>query len=653
MYKDYDEPGKEQQPLIPVGESKYGRLLRLITKGFIVFFFLLYLLYMIGAFSTQYFFMLPGTMVAISVGLLIVLTFLLKRGFSGNSKTVPWYDWLFIVAGLVGTLYMAPASRQIQVAYASPVLGPLEFTLGIITILVLLEGTRRISGIILPIILILFIFYAMYCNYFPGVLMGRPHDFNRVMSEMYLSYSGIFGDVTSLWVTILSVFLLFGGLLEASGAGRFFINLSLSVFGRFRGGPAKVAVLASAFFGTLSGSAGANVATTGVITIPMMKRAGYSPEFAGSVESVASTGGIITPPVMGTVAFLIAQYMGLPYATVALAAVIPAVLYYFLLFWVVDFEAVKRNLKGMQTAQIPPFKKTLREGWFYFVPLMALIYFLIIARFPGGLSVVYATGILFVATLFKKDSRLNFKRIMAGLESAASASLGVGLLCASIGIMITSVNLSGMALRMTTILTQIAGGDVFLLLVAAALVSFVLGIGIPAMASYVFLAVTIAPALAQLGIPLLAANFFILYWGTCHQLTPPVGGALYVAKALAGTGLWRQGFSNLRLGVSLYMLPFIFVFHPALLLMGSPQEIVWTTFLALVGMFILACGIIGWLIKPLNWVQRIVALGSALCFYIQGPIATPVGFAIIVILLFWLGAVQLLSKKFSSKQALT
>jgi TRAP-type uncharacterized transport system fused permease subunit len=187
MYKDYDEPGKEQQPLIPVGESKYSRLLRKITKGFIVFFFLLYLLYMIGAFSTQYFFMLPGTMVAISVGLLIVLTFLLKRGFSGNSKTVPWYDWLFIVAGLVGTLYMAPASRQIQVAYASPVLGPLEFTLGIITILVLLEGTRRISGIILPIILILFIFYAMYCNYFPGVLMGRPHDFIRVMSEMYLS----------------------------------------------------------------------------------------------------------------------------------------------------------------------------------------------------------------------------------------------------------------------------------------------------------------------------------------------------------------------------------------------------------------------------------------------------------------------------------
>lgn len=614
-----------------------NRILATGIKVFIALFFIYQLLYILGLFTTQYFYILPESHRAMSLGLIITLTFLLKRARKGDSQRIPWYDWLLIVAGLVGCFYMAPTSKIQELEYASPVLSPLELTLSIVTVLVLLEATRRVSGIALPLILVFFIFYAMYAEHFPGLLYGMSHEFPRLMGELYLSLDGIFGIVMGLWVSILVVFIVFGGLLEASGAGQFFINLALSLAGHVRGGPAKVAIIASGLFGTMNGSAAANVATTGVITIPMMKGVGYKPGFAGATEAVASTGGIIMPPMMGMVAFMVAEFLDVPYIEVCIAAAIPAFLYYFTLYWQVDFESIKSGLKGLPKSELPSLKQTLRGGWFYFVPLLVLIYFLAVLRYPAGMCCMYSIFALILVSMFKKESRLTPKRIMAGFEAAARSTLVVAVICGSVGILITSIMITGATLRMAVLMVQASGGSVLIILVLAGIVSLLLGTGMPAIASYIFLAVTVAPALVQLGLPIMAAHLFVFYWGTSHVITPPVGGCLYIASSLSGVSMWRQGYYAVRLGIAVYMVPFLFAYHPALLMMGTPLEIALAIVFALIGMFCVASGFSGYLVKPANWIQRGMLLGAAVALFVQSFLAIVVGLALVVIVLLWQG----------------
>ena len=294
------------------------------TKIFIVVFFLYEILFVLGAFSTRYFFVLGESHRAVSLGLIIILTFLLVRARKNDAPQAPWFDYVLMTAGAIGCFYIAPTSRIVELQMASPEVGPFELALGVVTIIVLLEGTRRVSGAVLPTILVFFIVYALFANRFPGIFYGRGHSFDRVIGELYLSVSGVFGDVMGLWTRVLVVFILFGSFLQVSGAGKFFIDLALSVSGHLRGGPAKVAVIASGLFGTVSGSAAADVATTGVVTIPMMKDASYRPAFAGAVEAVASTGGVLMPPMMGMVAFMVAEFLDIPYLEVCIAAAVPA-----------------------------------------------------------------------------------------------------------------------------------------------------------------------------------------------------------------------------------------------------------------------------------------------------------------------------------------
>ncbi len=540
------------------------------TRIFVVGFFVYELLYVVGAFSTQYFFILGESHRAISLALLIILTFLIKRARTGASGPGPWYDYVLMGAGAFGCFYIAPTSRVVELQMASPVVEPFELTLGVVTVVVLLEGTRRVAGAVLPALLVGCILYAMLADRLPGLLYGRAHSFSRVMGEVYLSLDGIFGNVMGLWTSILVVFLLFGGFLQASGAGRFFIRLALALTGHLRGGPAKVAIVASGLFGTISGSAATDVATTGVITIPMMKGVGYRPAFAGAVEAVASTGGVVMPPVVGMVAFMVAEFLDVSYLSVCIAAAIPALLYYASLYMLVDLEARRTALVGLPSDEIPALGDTLRTGWLFFMPLLVLVYFLAVRRYPPGLSALYGLVSLFVVTAIRPETRFSRATILEGFETAARNSLVIAIVCGSVGILISSVVITGAALRAVVLLVEASSGNLLVLLVLAGLASLVMGTGVPAIASYTLLAVTVAPALTELGVPPIGAHLFVLYWGISHVITPPVGGTLYVASSLSGVDIWRQGFHTIRLGIALFVVPFIFSYHPELLMIGTP-----------------------------------------------------------------------------------
>lgn len=587
-----------------------------LTRAFIVGFFLYEVAYLLGVFSTSYFFLLAESHRAISLGLIIILTFLLVRARKGDQGAVPWYDWIALGLGALGCFYIAPTDRIVDLQLASPEAAPLELALGVATVLVLLEATRRVSGTVLPVILVFFVIYALFADHFPGVFYGRGHTFSRVIGELYLSVNGIFGNVMGLWTRILVAFILFGGFLQVSGAGKFFIDLALGLTGHLQGGAAKVAVIASGLFGTISGSAAADVATTGVITVPMMKQARYRPAFAGAVEAVASTGGVLMPPMMGMVAFMVAEFLDIPYLDVCIAAAIPAGLYYLSLYFLVDLESKRTGLRGMPRDDVPPLATTLRRGWYFFVPIGVLVFYLAVLRYPPGISALYGLGALFVVTLFDRDARFTWKRLLQGFERAANTALIIAVICGSVGILITSLAITGATLRGAILLVQVSGGSLLVLLVLAGFASLLLGTGVPAIGSYVLLATTVAPAITELGVPPIGAHLFVLYWGISHVITPPVGGTLYIASSFSGVDIWRQGYEAMKLGIALFVVPFIFCYHPELLMIGEPAEIALRAGLAIVAMFCIASAFIGFLVKPLRPWERATLGGAAVALII-------------------------------------
>ena len=502
---------------------------------------------------------------------------------------------------------------------------PLELVLGVVTLLVLLEGTRRVSGSVLPALLVFFVVYALFADHFPGFLYGRDHTFSRVIGELYLSVNGIFGNVMGLWTRILVAFILFGGFLQVSGAGKFFIDIALALTGHLPGGAAKVAVIASGLFGTISGSAAADVATTGVITIPMMKEARYRPAFAGAVEAVASTGGVLMPPMMGMVAFMVAEFLDIPYLDVCIAAAIPAGLYYVSLYFLVDLEAKRSGLRGLDRADLPSLPETLRRGWYFFVPLGVLVYYLAVLRYPPGISALYGLGALLLVTLFDKETRFTWDRLMLGFERSARTALIVAIICGSVGILITSLAITGATLRGAILLVQASGGNLLYLLVLAGFASLLLGTGVPAIGSYVLLATTVAPAIIELGVPPIGAHLFVLYWGISHVITPPVGGALYIASSFSGVDIWRQGYEAIKLGIALFIVPFIFCYHPELLMIGDPSAIILRAVVAVLAMFCIAASFIGFLGKPLRLWERIALVCAGLALIVGSLLAVVFG----------------------------
>lgn len=566
---------------------------------------------------------------AIFLGLLLPLTFLLypaKKGTAG----VKWYDWLLIVISVVPNGYIV-FFHDLWQFHGGTNPTTLEIVFCIAVTVALLEGLRRVLGIILSIILLFFILHPLLSNYMPGILFGRGYSLARVSTQIYLPPAGIYSMPLNIAATIVIAFLLFGQLLLASGGGKTLMDATLSMVGRLRGGAAKAAVVASGLFGTFSGAVGANVATTGTFTIPMMKNTGYEADFAAGVEASASNGGMLMPPVMGAVAFIMAEMLAIPYFEICIVAFTPAILYYVCMFMQVHFEACRKGLHGLPPSDVPSFKNTIKVGWLHFIPVLILIYFMFALKYSPELSAFWATISILLVTAFSKKTRLNLQKIMNAMEASGKVVVQVGLACAMAGIIMSSVSLTGVAFLLSGEIVRIAGGSLFLLLFLAAIASFVLGMGMTSIPCYIFVALMVAPALIQMGIAPIAAHLFVFWLALGSFITPPVCIAAYVASAIAETPPMRAGLRATMVGIGIYVIPFVFIYNPALLLNGSPVEILLAVIASLIGIIALAAGLEGFLFKRTAWWQRALLLIGGIMMFV--PIWWIRLFALVIIVM--------------------
>jgi len=486
----------------------------------------------------------------------------------------------------------------------------LDIIVGGMFIVLVLEATRRAVGWAMVIITGFFICHALYANYFFGFFYGPPVRFQKFIDTLFMSSDGIFGIPLHVCATYIVLFIIFGALLIRSGAGRFFIDLAVSLTGHRIGGPAKAAAVASGFMGTVSGSAVANVVTTGSFTIPLMRNIGYRPRFAAAVEACASSGGQITPPIMGAAAFIMAEFLETRYITVVVAAVIPAFLYFVTIYFMVHLEAEKHDIGRIDKKLLPQTFEVLRRGWHLLIALGVLIYFLI-AGYTPMLSAFWGIAALFALSFINRDTRLSPVDVLAALEAGIRATVPVTIACACAGLIIGSVFVSGLGLKFTQQVIDLAGGNLLVLLSLTGVSAIILGMGITTTAVYITVAALIVPALVKIGIEPIAAHMFAFYFGVVSTITPPVALASFAAAAIAKTPPMATAVESTRVGIAKYLVPFAFVYNPALLLVGPLWFSIVSTVLAVAGLWVLSTGLEGWCRGRLNAAQRIAALGAA------------------------------------------
>ncbi|HWP60211.1 MAG TPA: TRAP transporter fused permease subunit [Candidatus Acidoferrales bacterium] len=544
-------------------------------------------------------------------GLALASVFLrVKARQSEADNRVPWWDWLCAAASLIAGGYIVAFYPKI--AYQLGVLAPERWLLGGLAIFLILEAARRVCGWALVWVAAACVLYAKFAYLFPGLLYAKGSSWERIASYLYLDSSGILGIPLSVAASVVVAFILFGQALYAVGGDKFITDIALIAMGRYRGGPAKVAIVSSSLFGTVSGSAVANVAIDGAITIPMMKRAGYPPHLAAAIEAVASNGGQITPPVMGAAAFLIAEFLSIPYGQVALAAAIPALLYYLALFTQVDLEAAKHRLGGLPAAQTPKLGQAMRFGWVFVLPLAFLVYALMLQNWEAGKAGIATVLLTLAIGVFQKQTRPTFKAMIAGIEETGRTLLDIVVITALAGLVIGALQLSGLTFKLSLVLTTVSGGNVSVLLLLTAAVCILLGMSLPTTVVYITLAVLVGPALAEFGVDPLAAHLFLFYFGMLSLITPPDCLATYTAAAIAHSDFWKTGWTGMRLGIAAYVVPFVFVFHPALLFKGTLAEILAALLTAAVGVVFIAIGLVGYFFRPLGSTRRAVMVISGL-----------------------------------------
>jgi TRAP transporter 4TM/12TM fusion protein len=481
--------------------------------------------------------------------------------------------------------------------------------------LLFLEGLRRTSGIAITLVALFFFVLALVGHLLPGALTGRNVAVDRVTYFLLWDSSAIFGTAMQIITTVVVSFVFFGNALFKSGGSTFFTDISMALMGRYRGGPGKISIMASSLFGTISGSVVANVVTTGVVTIPLMKKAGFRPQLAGAIEAVASTGGQLMPPVMGIAAFLMAEFLRVPYSEVALAALIPAVLFYLALFIQADLEAAKSGLAGVSEAQIPNAWEVLKSGWYFPVPFAILIGALFWLNYEPETAALLAAGsVIVLAFAFGfKGKRIGIADIYYMLRDTGLTVLDLFMIGAAAGAVIALLNYSGLGFGLTLALIHLAGGHLIALLVIAAIACIILGMGMPTVGVYILLATLVAPALIEMKIDPMAAHLFILYFGCLSMITPPVAIGAFAAANLAGADPMKTGFEAVRFGWLVFVIPFLFVFSGTLLMRGDPVLIVVDFVVAIAGVWFGAAGIMGYSVRPLGAPARIAYIAAGLC----------------------------------------
>ncbi|MBI5577725.1 MAG: TRAP transporter permease [Deltaproteobacteria bacterium] len=510
----------------------------------------------------------------------------------------------------------------------------LDFAVALLGIALTLEATRRIVGLPIVIIASLFMVYAYLGAYFPGFLAHRGFEIKRIATQMWFTTEGIMGVPLGVSANFIFLFILFGAFLTSTGIMDFFMDISYAVAGWASGGPAKIAVIGSALEGTVSGSSVANTVGSGSFTIPMMKRLGYKPEFAGAVEAAASTGGQIMPPVMGAAAFLMAEFMNVPYVEVAKAAVIPALLYFAGVFIVVHFEAKKCGLRGLSRKELPKIGKVLKERFYLILPLAGIIYFLVEGSTPMR-AALSGLALCILVSMVRKETRLNLKKLLDTLESGARGALGVALACATAGIIVGVVTLTGLGLKMGDGLIALAGGLILPTLLFTMITSLILGMGAPTTANYVITSTVAAPALIKLGTPLMAAHMFVFYFGIVADITPPVALAAMAGAAIAKSDPMKTGVNATKLAIGAFIVPYIFVFSPALLMINATfLDIAQMTITAVFGMIGVGAAVEGWYWTRMAWWERIPALAAGLLLIDPGTMTDIIGVVLLGLLTF-------------------
>jgi TRAP transporter 4TM/12TM fusion protein len=551
----------------------------------------------------------PWSLRIIHLTLGLAIVFLTCPLFKG--KEVSWHDLLLVILSLACGLYVILNLDAIIDRSGMP--NQWDIIFGIMTILLVLEMTRRVVGMPLVVVVGVFLLYAVYGNHLTGILGHRGYSLERIAAHMYTSMEGIFGLPLGVSASFVILFVIFGAFLEATKTGDFFMNFANAIAGKAIGGPAKVAVISSSLFGTISGSAVANVVATGTYTIPLMKRTGYSPHFAGSVEAVASSGGQLMPPVMGAAAFVIAEMTGISYLKICLAALIPAILYYGALFGAVHFEAHRVGLRGLRDEDVPRLWPTVKSQGYLSLSALVLVYFLAIELKSPQFSAFWAIVASIIVSSFSSYSRLNFTSLVKALENGAKGSLSVIAACAAAGIVVGVTTLTGLGLKFSSAVIALSGGNIHLTLILVMIASLILGMGLPTTAAYIICAILAVPALTTLGVDLLAAHLFVFYFAILSAITPPVALAAFAAAGIAGSNAMKTGMTAVRIGLAAFIIPYMFVFNPSLLMRGEPLEIIWAFITASFGAVIFAGATIGWLVtRAVTWERGLLLIGSIL-----------------------------------------
>ena len=614
---------------------------------------------------------------AIHVGLVLVIGFLLYPAFKKSSrKKVAWYDWVLFALSAVMPIYVF---IRYPVFISTGFQGEtIDIIMGTILILLVLECSRRLSGPALSILSIIFLAYGLFGRYLPGIFMHRGYNWHRIVTYLTTDIYGIYGTSVKVAATYIVLFIIFGEVMNKCGMGQFFNDIANALAGHTKGGPAKVAVLASGFLGSINGSAVANVVTTGTFTIPLMKKTGYSKEFAGSVEATASVGGQLLPPIMGAAAFLMAEITGIPYASIVVAAILPAVLYFTGIFLMVHFEGKRLGLKGLPKDSIPHFFRLLAKSGYLLIPVVILV--ICMNYYTAGMSACFAILFSLIISLIGRDKHdlvrtiglpliplavlvvlwqvikidtgtavfvsmvvavlcsfltrsaiLSPRLVAEGLQGGAGSSIGVAVACAMAGIISGVVSMTALGTTLVAVIVPLAQKSIFLALFCTMLACIVLGMGVPTTANYVIMATITAPILIKMGIPLLAAHMFVFYFGIVADITPPVALAAYAGSAIAHSNPLKTGITATKLAIGAFIIPYIFALNPSLLFIDV--ESVWALIgimvTSIIGMAGIAMGMTGHVYAHVPWYMRIMLLAGGIFLIDPSPVSDLIGLLLI------------------------
>ncbi|GHU31795.1 C4-dicarboxylate ABC transporter [Betaproteobacteria bacterium] len=652
---------EEQQKLIEEAdrESKFRKLdSSLISKLFYGACLIVSLYHFLNPFMGSFWLPFGPPLVlehrSLHVAMMLVLGFIMyPSGGKSSYNKVAWLDWVLIALSIVVPLYVWLDYQGVVERAGQP--GTNDVIIATLLIVLVLEGSRRMTGWILPVLGLIFIAYGLFGRAVPGIFMHRGYTWVQLSNHLFANTEGIYGTSVSVAASYIFLFILFGTVMAKSGMGSLFNDLAMALAGHFKGGPAKVAVISSAMFGSINGSAVANVVTAGAFTIPLMKKVGYSKEFAGAVEACASVGGQALPPVMGAAAFIMAEILGVSYSVIIIHAAIPALLYYLGIMIQVHLRAGKLGLIGLPRDRLPQVMAVLKDKGHLLIPIGVLLYFLLFS----GTTVIYSAVITIISTVviagLKKNTRMSFKDICDALVDGAKQTVSVAMACACVGIIIGVTSKTGFGLNMADMIVSIGEKSLLFTLFFSMITCMILGMGVPSIPAYIITAAIAAPALSKLGIPVMAAHLFSFYYAMFANLTPPVALAAFAAAGIAGGDFMKTGFASVKLALAGFIVPFMFVYSPELMLI-FPDEVstAWrwidgirVVIGACLGVFLISVAVEGYLFTRVHLLLRLIAMACAFCLIDSGWQTDLIGLAGLILVV---GAQYFLFKKEKGRQ---